>query len=198
MQVDDQLELVHRLEVRELGLVARLDQRLERHLHERARRRRRARDCSPNRSVSVSSAKVVSRTPARVLPEAVGIGEDAGAGACRWRPGGRRRARARRRRTGRRCAGDGPGPWARPSRRRCSRAGTIAPEVDVEAVGEQEQRARLEVRRDLVVVDRLRGRVGHRDHDHVGPADGLTRVEDLEARLLREGPALAVRAAARR
>src|SRR5436190_106211 len=33
-QVDDELELMHRLEIRELGLVAGLDQRLERHLHE--------------------------------------------------------------------------------------------------------------------------------------------------------------------
>ena len=34
-QVDDQLELVHRLEVGELGLVAGLDERLERHLDQR-------------------------------------------------------------------------------------------------------------------------------------------------------------------
>ena len=67
-QVDDQLELVHRLEVGQLGLVAGLDERLEGRLDERRRRRRRGRACSPNRSVSVSSLKVVSRTPARVAP----------------------------------------------------------------------------------------------------------------------------------
>ena len=74
-EVDDQLELVQALEVRRLGLVA------------GARRASRSRPapatsapphsttCSPKRSVSVSSLKVVSSTPARVAPMRVGVGE---------------------------------------------------------------------------------------------------------------------------
>src|SRR6478736_1482998 len=66
-QVHDQLELVHRLEVRELGLVARLDERLERRLDERG-------DAAAQE---------------RLLAEQVGLGlllerrlEDAGAGVA--------------------------------------------------------------------------------------------------------------------
>ena len=64
-QVDDELELVHRLEVRELGLVAGLDERLERRLDERRH----------------------AAAQQRLLAEQVGLGllrerrlEDAGAG----------------------------------------------------------------------------------------------------------------------
>ena len=67
-QVDDQLELVHRLEVGELGLVAGLDERLERRLD--------SAEMPPHRT--------------RLLAEQVGLGlllerrlEDAGAGRCR-------------------------------------------------------------------------------------------------------------------
>ena len=66
-EVDDELELVHRLEVGELGLVAGLDERLEAALT-RADTPPQRSACSPKRSVSVSSANVVSRTPARVEP----------------------------------------------------------------------------------------------------------------------------------
>ena len=98
-QVDDELELVHRLEVRELGLVAGLDERLERHLDQG--RRAAAQD--------------------RLLAEQVGLGllgerrlEHAGAGAAegpgvgeRPRPG---RARWRRCSTANR-AGTPPPAW---------------------------------------------------------------------------------------
>ena len=43
------------------------------------------------------------------------------------------------------------------------------PEVDVEPVGEHQQLARPEVRRDLRVVDRLLAGVRDEDHDHVAP-----------------------------
>jgi hypothetical protein len=67
-EVDDELQLVHRLEVRELRLVAGLDEGLERRLDRAPRRRRTGSACSPNRSVSVSSLNVVSSTRPRVEP----------------------------------------------------------------------------------------------------------------------------------
>ena len=68
-QVDDQLQLVQALVVGDLGLVARLDERLE------AERIScvtppQSTVCSPNRSVSVSSANDVSTIPARAAPSA--------------------------------------------------------------------------------------------------------------------------------
>jgi hypothetical protein len=66
-QIHDELELVYALVVGELRLVPGLDERLE------AGRRRadnppHSTACSPKRSVSVSSANVVSMMPARPLP----------------------------------------------------------------------------------------------------------------------------------
>src|SRR5664280_1515643 len=68
-EVDDELQLVQALEVRDLGLVARVDECLEARLTSAAVPPQRT-ACSPKRSVSVSSANVVSRTPARVEPRA--------------------------------------------------------------------------------------------------------------------------------
>ena len=125
-QVDDELELMHRLEVGELGLVAGLDERLEGRLDER-------RDAAAEE---------------RLLAEQVGLGllgegrlEDArtrGAeaprrtpgrapGPCPRRPARPRRAPARRRPRRRPSAAGGPDPWARPCRRPRSAAGTIRP-----------------------------------------------------------------------
>ena len=67
------------------------------------------------------------------------------------------------------------------------------PEVDVEAVGEHQQLAGAQVRRDLRVVDGLLGRVGDQDHDHVGGLDRLGDVRDAQARLGRERAALGAR-----
>ena len=100
-QVDDQLELVHRLEVGELGLVAGLDERLERHLDQ-------GRDAAAQE---------------RLLAEQVGLGlllerrlEDAGPGRAdrRGRRRGRGRGRCRTRRARRRT---GPARRRRPRRR---------------------------------------------------------------------------------
>ena len=66
-------------------------------------------------------------------------------------------------------------------------------EVDVEAVGEHEQAAGLQVRRNLRVVDGLLCGVGHEDHDDVRLADGVGDVCDLEARLRGEGARLRAR-----
>ena len=125
-EVDDELQLVHRLEVGELGLVAGLHERLEGHLDEG--RRAAAQDaCSPKRSVSVSSANVVSRTPGARGARARGRRRGRGHGPSRSRPGGRRTGRARRRRRGRPSGRGGRGPSGRPSRRRSPAGGLIRP-----------------------------------------------------------------------
>ena len=67
------------------------------------------------------------------------------------------------------------------------------PEVDVEAVGEHQQVAGAQVRRDLRVVDRLLGGVRDEDHDHVGGLDRIGDVGDAQARLRGERPALGSR-----
>jgi hypothetical protein len=66
-EIDDELELVQALEVGALGLIAGLDQGLKAALT-RALTPPQSTACSPKRSVSVSSLKVVSSTPARVQP----------------------------------------------------------------------------------------------------------------------------------
>ncbi len=67
------------------------------------------------------------------------------------------------------------------------------PEMDVEAMGEHEQVAGVEVRRDLLVVDRLLGGVGDEEHDHVGGLDGVGDIGDAQAGVRRERPALGAR-----
>ena len=86
-QVDDELQLVHRLEVGELGLVAGLDERLERHLHERGRAA--AQDRLLAEQVGLGLLRERRLEDARAgAAEGPGIGEDARAGACpeasRW------------------------------------------------------------------------------------------------------------------
>ena len=125
-QVDDQLQLVQALEVGDLGLVAGLDERLEARLDQ------------------FGGAAAEDG----LLAEEIGLGlfgerrlEDARRGSrrspcrtrapapsrCRWRPGGWRRAPARRRppRTPR--GRGGRAPSARPSRRRPSSGGWMVP-----------------------------------------------------------------------
>ena len=67
------------------------------------------------------------------------------------------------------------------------------PEMDVEAVGEHQQVAGSQVRRDLLVVDRLLGGVGDEDHDHVGGLDRIGHVGHAQARVGGESPALGAR-----
>ena len=190
-QVDDELELVHRLEVGELGLVAGLDERLEGHLDQR--RRAAAQD--------------------GLLAEQVGLGllgegrlEDAGAGGAE-RPGVGEHARAPGARRvlldgeqGRHAAAglvDRAEQVARALGRDHPDVDDVGrgdpPEVDVEAVGEHQQLAGAQVRRDLGVVDGLLGGVRDEDHDHVGRLDRVGDVHDPQAGLLGEGAALGAR-----
>ena len=74
-QVDDQLQLVEALEVGDLGLVAGLGEHLEAVLHQLADAPPQRTACSPNRSVSVSSVKVVLMPPARRPPMRLGVGQ---------------------------------------------------------------------------------------------------------------------------
>ena len=124
-QVDDELELVHRLEVRELGLVAGLDERLEGHLDQR--RRAAAQDGLLAEQVGLGLLLERRLEDAGAgVAERPGVGEDAARGRCPRRPARRRTGPARRRPPGRRSARGGPGPWARPSRRRRPPAGRSA------------------------------------------------------------------------
>jgi hypothetical protein len=60
--------------------------------------------------------------------------------------------------------------------------------VDVEAVGEEECRVRLEVRSDLLLVElRLRA-VGDEERDELRAADGVGDGRDREAGVLGRGP----------
>ena len=63
-------------------------------------------------------------------------------------------------------------------------------EPDVEPVGEHQQLARPQVRRDIGVVDRLLGGVGDQDHDDVGRADRVPDIAHPQAGLLRQRSAL--------
>ena len=57
-------------------------------------------------------------------------------------------------------------------------------------MGEHQQVAGAQVRRDLLVVDRLLGGVGDEDHDHVGGLDRVGHVGDAQPGLRGERPAL--------
>ena len=61
-------------------------------------------------------------------------------------------------------------------------------EADVEAVGEEQGVAVVEVRGDVVLVDRLLLGVGQQDHDHVGLGGGLGDRQHLQARRPRPWP----------
>ena len=116
-QVDDQLELVHRLEVGELRLVARLDERLERHLDQRRRPAAEDRLLAEEVGLGLLREGRLEHAGAGVA-EGAGVGEDARPGGPARRRARRRTARGRRRRPGRRCERGGRDPSGRPSRRR--------------------------------------------------------------------------------
>jgi hypothetical protein len=178
-QVDDQLQLVHALEVGDLRLVARLDEGLEPGLDERA-------DAAAQHGL---------------LAEQVGLGllgerrlDDAGARHAE-RAGVRQRQRLcvaagvlvdRQERRGptpfdEQLAHAMAGRLGRDHhdvdlRRRLDRA-----EADVEAVREQQRLAAAEVRRDGLAVQRGLARIRHEHDDHVGPGGGLDRGDDRQA-----------------
>ena len=124
-QVDDQLQLVQRLEVGQLGLVAGLDERLEGHLDER-------RDAAAQHRLLAEEVRLGLLGEGRLEDagargaDAVGVGQDARAGrAGRVVVDGEEGGHAAARRRRRSAAGD-PGPWARPCPRRWSRAARCA------------------------------------------------------------------------
>ena len=120
-QVDDELELVHRLEVRQLRLVAGLDQRLEGRLDQRRHAAAEQRLLAEEVGLGLLLEGRLEHAGAG-RADAAGIGQDARRPSPRRR-GGRRTAPAP-------AAGDvhasgpgGRGPSARPSRRRPRPAG---------------------------------------------------------------------------
>jgi hypothetical protein len=182
-QVDDQLQLVEALEVRDLGLVAGFDERLEAGLDERAH----------------------AAAQHRLLAEQIGLGflgerclDDAGAHDADAL-GVRQRQRARlarrvlldreqRRRPGaldeqladavaRRLRGDHRDVEIGARRDRA--------EADVEAVREHQHVARLQVRLDLLTVDLPLHVIGDENHHDVGPRRDLAHLADRETRRLR-------------
>ena len=170
---------MHRLEVGKLRLVAGLDERLERRLHEGGHAAAQERLLAEQIGLGLF-LECRLEDPGAHVAERTGVGEHAGT----RRPAGiavdgkeRRHAAARlvhaaheMARTLRR-----DHPDVDPLRR-------VDPaEVDVEAMGEHQELARPEVRRDLRVVNGLLGRVRHEDHDHVGRADGVGHVGHGEA-----------------
>ena len=188
MQVDDQLQLVHRLEVRELRLVAGLDQRLERHLHQRRRPAAQHRLLAEQVGLGLLREGRLEDAGTR-RAERPGVGEDPRAAvpvASRW--------------TANR-AGTPPPAWytLRTQVARALRGDhpdvddgrrVDPPEVDVEAVREHQQLAGPEVRGDLGVVDGLLRRVRHEDHHDVRGLDRVRRRPPREAGLLRQRTAL--------
>ena len=145
--------------------------------------------CSPNRSVSVSSLKVVSRTPGAGAADALGPGE----GQLPGLAGGVLRDGDQ---AGDALAllvdaadevagafgGDHEGVHAR-------RRHDLA-EVDVEAVAERDGVAALQIGRDVLLEEIALELVIDQDHDDVGLFGGLVHALDDQARLLGLGPGL--------
>ena len=156
-QVDDELELVHRLEVGELGLVAGLHERLEGGLDERRDATAQQRLLPEQVGLGLLLEGRLEHARAR-RAKAAGVGQDARPGRARGvlldREQGRHAA-ARHVHRAQQVAGSLGRDHAHVDVRR----GLDAPEPDVEAVGEHQQRAGREVGRDLRVVDLLLDRV---------------------------------------
>ncbi len=57
-------------------------------------------------------------------------------------------------------------------------------------MGEHQEMAGVKMRGDLLVVDRLLGRVRDEEHDDVGGLHSLGDVGDAQARIARQRPAL--------
>ena len=177
-EIDDQLELVHRLEVRELGLVAGFDERLEGRLDERRHPAAQQGLLAEQVRLGLLGEGRLEHAGARVA-QAPRVGEDALASRAR-----RIAVDGEQRRDAAALLVDAPEEVARALGRDHADvdvAGRVDPaEVDVEAVGEHQELARLQVGQDLGVVDGLLARVGHRDHDHVRRAHRVGHVGDPE------------------
>ena len=185
-QVDDQLQLVQALVVGDLGLVARLDERLEAELDQ------------------------LRNTAAEhgLLAEEIGLGllrerrlDHAGAG-CADRGAVRERKLARAAgRVLRHCdhrrrpiplrvetPNDVAGALRRDHDHVVAGRRRDAAVVDVEAVREEERRARREVGRDLVFVERGLRAVGNEDRDELRILHRVGDRGDVETCILRRGP----------
>src|SRR6187401_1342118 len=120
--------------------------------------------CSPKRSVSVSSWKVVSRMPARVPRRILMDGEQHGDAAAA-------RVLATHRVTGR-LGRHEPDGYVR------GRHDLL--EMNTEPMGDGEVLARLQCGQDLALEDVGRELVGDENHDHLAPRGGLLHLYDAE------------------
>src|ERR1051325_9944702 len=187
-EVDDQLHLVHALEVRHLGLVAGLDERLERGLDE-------VRDAAAERRLLAEEVRlrlflerrlddpgaraadalaVRERHVTRLARHVLVDGDEGGhAGALREE-----------------VAHDVARRLGRDHRDVDVRRRDDLVEVDVEAVGEHQHLALAEALLDLRLEDVPLALVGQQDHHDVGHLRGVRDGRDLQAFLLRAAPAL--------
>ncbi len=176
-EVHDQLELVHRLEVRELGLVARLDQRLERRLDQRRHAAAQQRLLAEQVGLGLLLERRLEDAGPRGA-DAPGVGERPGAGRARrvlLDREQRRHAAALLVHAAQEVAGAlgrdhpdvdvGPGGWIRANR-------MLNPWANISSCP---GRRLGSISR---VVDRLLERVRDGDHDHVGGLDRLGDVLD--------------------
>ena len=196
-QVDDQLQLVQALEVREARVVAGLDQRLEAGLDQLGRAAAEHRLLAEQ----VGLALVLEGRlddPGAAAADAARRRRAPGRARCRTRPGGPPSGTGRRGppRTG--CGPGGPGPFGATMPTSTPGGGSICAEVDREAVGEHQQVALADPVADLRLPDLGLALVGQQDHHHVAAARGVGDVEDLEPRAPRPSRATTSRAAGRR
>ena len=163
-QVDDELELVHRLEVGQLGLVAGLDERLEGHLDQRRRPAAQDRLLAEQVGLGLLGEGRLEDAGAGAA-ERPGVGQDAGAGRSRSRRAGRRTGRARRRRPGRRSGRGGRGPSGATIPTSMPAGGSIRSKWMLKPWANISSWPGRRFGRDLGVVDRLLGGVRDEDHD---------------------------------
>src|SRR5436190_6885140 len=182
-EVDDELELVETLEVRDLRLVAGRDERVE----ARGDQRRRSsaqdgllaeevglgllleRGLDDARAEHADAVRVRERALER-LAGRVALHGDERRGADTLDVG---------------AADEVSGPLRRDHRDVDALRRLDLAEVDVEPVREHQRVARLEVRRDVLLVHLRLRRVGEEHHDDVGLTDGVRGLEHTQSRLLR-------------
>ena len=181
-QVDDELQLVQALVVRDLRLVARGDERVEARLHERG-------DAAAEHGL-LAEEVALGLLRERRLEQADAAAADADAVRERERKRVAARVLVDRDEARRACARDVELAHAMARRLRRDHDHVVvlgrrdAAEVDVQAVREEHRRARLEVRRDVGVPHLLLHVVGDEDRDDLRAAYGVGDRRDLEARLL--------------
>ena len=188
-EVDDELQLVHHLEVGELGLVAGLRQGLEARLDQRGDPAAEHRLLPEEVGLGLLGKGGLQHAGASAA-DASGVGQSAGAGRA-----GRVLVHGEE-------AGDtlavgvGPpdqvaGPLGRHHADVHPGGGVDQLVADVEAVGEHQHVARLEVGCDGGVVERPLAGVRDQHHDHIGLGTGVRGVEDAQPLGLGRRPALA-------